>query len=409
VTDVSGQQPLIVRGPYLVRSAALDNNVLTIRADFNQSSALDLFRAVDTATVEILGVPKGATAVVLNGDAVAHTVSDTGSWVVRVDFEPPAIPVPDLAALEWRYLDALSELQASYSDAPWPDASHASTNNTYLQSPLTPTSLYASDYGFHAGGALLFRGHFTATGAETSLTLHTQGGAAFASLAFLNDVFLGSWPGNATASSHRDTYPVRLTPGQPCVLTVVLDNTGNAQNALVGGDEMKAPRGILEYGFQTSGGAGPEVKWKVTGNLGGESYVDKVRGPLNEGGLFAERMGYHQPGAPADRFVVGGGVSPMKGIDQPGVGFWSAEMVLDIPKEKWDVPLSFELPAIDPAGSGSYRAVLWVNGFRKCTSLSQCLDRPPFTAQLPGSRDMHTSISHLTRPGYLLHHPAQPT
>lgn len=154
------------------------------------------------------------------------------------------------------------------------------------------------------------------------------------------------------------------------MLTVVVDNMGNAQNVLVGGDEMKAPREILEYRFETSGGDGPgSVEWKVTGNLDGEEYVDKVRGPLNEGGLFAERMGYHQPGAPADRFVVGGGVTPMKGIDQPGVGFWTAEMELDIPKEKWDVPLSFEFPAIDPSGSGAYRAVLWVNGFRKCISL----------------------------------------
>ncbi|KAG7291830.1 hypothetical protein NEMBOFW57_001851 [Staphylotrichum longicolle] len=310
VTDVSGQQPLIVRGPYLVRSASLDdNNVLHIRADFNQSSALDLFRAVDTATVEILGVPRGATAVVLNGDAVSHTVSDdTGSWVVRIDFEPPAIPLPDLAALEWRYLDSLPELQPSYSDSAWPRADLTTTNNTYLQSPLTPTSLYASDYGFHAGGALLFRGHFTATGAETGLTLHTQGGRAFASAAFLDGAFLGSWPGNATASARRDTYPLRLAPGQRCVLTVVVDNMGNAQNVLVGGDEMKAPAGILEYRFETSGRDGPGVvEWKVTGNLGGEEYVDKVRGPLNEGGLFAERMGYHQPGAPADRFVVGAG------------------------------------------------------------------------------------------------------
>jgi hypothetical protein len=60
------------------------------------------------------------------------------------------------------------------------------------------------------------------------------------------------------------------------------------------------------------------------------------------------------------------GSSPLDGIDEPGVGFWRAEMVLDIPGETWDVPLSFEFPGIDAGGgSGKYRAVLWVNGFRE--------------------------------------------
>lgn len=160
---------------------------------------------------------------------------------------------------------------------------------------------------------------------------------------------------------------MRLVPGGEYVVTVLVDNMGNGQNGMVGGDEMKAPRGVMDWRFEMGGGgSAPEVRWKVTGNLGGEEYVDKVRGPLNEGGLFAERMGYHQPGVPEGEGGFVEGRSPLDGIDEPGVGFWRAEMVLDIPGETWDVPLSFEFPEIDAGGgSGKYRAVLWVNGFRK--------------------------------------------
>ena len=50
---------------------------------------------------------------------------------------------------------------------------------------------------------------------------------------------------------------------------------------------MKTPRGILDYFL--SGHLQRDVTWKLTGNLEGENYVDQVRGPLNEGGMFAER------------------------------------------------------------------------------------------------------------------------
>ncbi|KAH6854926.1 glycoside hydrolase family 35 protein [Chaetomium sp. MPI-CAGE-AT-0009] len=372
VTELPGHSPLIIRGGYLVRSAKLDSDgTLAIRADFNRSSAVDPSRGVNTALLEIMGVPASAKSVTINSIPTTHTLDDNNHWLVHTDFQPPPITLPDLTTLRWRYLDALPELSPSYSDAAWPHANHTITNNTYLQTPSTPTSLFASDYTFHSGGALLFRGHFTATGHETTLTLQTQGGTAFAALVFLNATFQAapSWAGNATASFARATWPVRLVPGAAYILTVVVDNMGNAQNGLVGGDGMKAPRGVMDFRFGMGGGGeAPGVEWRVTGNLGGESYVDGVRGPLNEGGLFVERMGYHQPGVPeGERGLVegGGSPSPMEGIGEPGVGFWTAEMELDLPGERWDVPLSFEFPAIEAGGgSGRYRAVLWVNGFQ---------------------------------------------
>lgn len=50
----------------------------------------------------------------------------------------------------------------------------------------------------------------------------------------------------------------------------------------------KTPRGIR--GYELIGGPDFTV-WKLAGAFGGEDYPDKVRGPYNEGGLWAERTG----------------------------------------------------------------------------------------------------------------------
>lgn len=378
VTDLDNLPPLIIRGGYLVRSASYSpsDGILSLRADLNQSTITDVTRGVQATTLAIYGLPPGTKSIMLNNRVLPPNIDPAAhEAAIYPEFTPPKISLPALSTLGWKPIDTLPELSTAYSDAAWPKANHPTTNNTYLQSPLTPTSLFASDYGFHAGGALLYRGQFTATGAETTLTLRTQGGAGFAALYFLNATFLGSWAGNSSRPATRmDTFPVRLAPGKVYVLTVVVDNMGNAQNGLVGGDEMKAPRGVMEYRFEMGGGGDqPEVRWRMTGNLGGEGYLDKTRGPLNEGGLWVERMGYHQPGVPKEKLEAAGrmaasgakvGKSPLEGIDQPGIGFWTAEMALDMP-DGWDVPLSFVFPGIDAAGA-KYRAVLWVNGFRKC-------------------------------------------
>ena len=87
----------------------------------------------------------------------------------------------------------------------------------------------------------------------------------------------------------NDTWtfnPADLNDGDN-VVTVVVDPTGLEED-YDGNDSFKTPRGIR--GYQLLGGVDFD-HWKVQGNLGGEDVVDKVRGPLNEGGLFVERQG----------------------------------------------------------------------------------------------------------------------
>ena len=101
-------------------------------------------------------------------------------------------------------------------------------------------------------------------------------------------------------------------------------------------DTMKEPRGITRVELQTSSGASSaEITWKITGNLGGESYQDKIRGPLNEGGFFAERQGYHLPNPPLNKLSKG---SPFTGLSKHRAAFYTAKFSLNIPAN-YDVPL----------------------------------------------------------------------
>ncbi|EQL34391.1 beta-galactosidase [Blastomyces dermatitidis ATCC 26199] len=77
---------------------------------------------------------------------------------------------------------------------------------------------------------------------------------------------------------------------------MLVDNMSLGQNYVIGADSTKNPRGIQHY--KLFGRLQSRVTWKLAGNLGGEDYQDRFRGPLNEGGLYIERQGWHQPNPP---------------------------------------------------------------------------------------------------------------
>jgi len=179
---------------------------------------------------------------------------------------------------------------------------------------------------------------------------------------FLNSTYLGSWPGIDAAEDHNDTYTLpNLVAGKSYVLTVLVDNQGLMENGFAGDDGMKTPRGILD--FALDGQAPTAITWKLTGNLGGEQYIDKIRGPLNEGGLFAERQGFTQPFPPSQNWTTS---SPLSGIPEAGVAFYAAELPLDLPIG-YDIPLSFVIANTTIAngtGPEDFRAQIWVNGWQ---------------------------------------------
>lgn len=87
------------------------------------------------------------------------------------------------------------------------------------------------------------------------------------------------------------------------------------------------------------------------------SYPDKVRGVLNEGGLYGERLGWHLPGydtSPWEARDLSEGLPNATA----GVGFFVTTFDLNI-SEELDVPMSFTFDqSFQP-----YRAQLYVNGW----------------------------------------------
>lgn len=348
--NVVNTTSVIIEAGYLIRGVSLQDTELHVYGDFNA-----------TVPLKIIGAPACAERLYFNGKPLPFAVdSCTGEWSAVLEYTQPEISLPDFSTLAWSYIDNLPEISPAYDDSLWTDADHVTTNNP--MSLLTPTSLYASDYGFNTG-ALLYRGHFIATGTKTSLYIDTQGGTAFGSSVYLNNTYLGSWIGSGDYKSHNDTYSLPdLVAGGSYVFTIVIDNNGLDEDGFVGADQMKAPRGILDYALNNSSAV---IHWKLTGNLGGEDYIDKVRGPLNEGGLYAERQGYHQPFSPIQSWatITGG---PLTGSSGSVMSFYTTPFNLSMP-QGYDVPLYFVISNTTISSmnaTANFQLQLYVNGWQ---------------------------------------------
>ncbi|KAI2617103.1 glycoside hydrolase family 35 protein [Hypoxylon sp. NC1633] len=345
VPEIDKSLSLIVYGPYLVRSASINHDVLSLSADFNRST-----------TVEVIGASEDTRTLIINGQETNFSIENR-VLSTNVSYSAPTLDLPSVSELSWAYIDSLPEIQADYDDSTWTVADHPSTNNSY-QILRTPTSLFAGDYGFHAG-VLVFRGHFTAKGTEKSFSITTQGGTAYGHSIWLNGTFIGSWVGSAGVSSYDATYELpSLAQGEQYILTVVIDHMGLDGNYVPGIDTGKAPRGILSYRLASSIINTTPITWRLTGNIGGEDYIDRARGPLNEGGLYAERKGYHLPRPPIETFTPG---SPFSTRSEPGVFFYAAPLPLNLPSDKYDIPLAF---SFNNVAGGAARIQLYVNGWQ---------------------------------------------
>ncbi|KAI0385148.1 glycoside hydrolase family 35 protein [Hypomontagnella monticulosa] len=337
---------VIVKGPYLVRTAVLDGELLRLTGDINATTDVELIH-------EPTGKVKGFS---FNDKALCAKRNEAGNLVATLDFQAPEIVFPNFASLEWKYIDSLPEIQNSYDDSRWVTCENPSTNNP--QSMITPTSLYASDYGFHSG-SLIYRGHFTANGAEPSLFINVTGGNDFGYSLWLNETFLTSWDGTSGDHTHNETIllaPYSLEAGNSYVFTLLIDHMGQDEEA-PGTDAIKAPMGIIN--FVLTGHVKSDITWKMTGNLGGESYHDLDRGPRNEGAMFAERQGFHQPSPPSQDWAVANPITD--GVATAGVGFFTTTFELDVPAG-YDVPLDFVFA--NATAGATYRVQLFVNGWQ---------------------------------------------
>lgn len=287
----------------------------------------------------------------INGKKVKTSRGTAGNLQTTVVYKAPTFKLPDLNSAKWKWSDSLPEISPKYDDSLWTEADHNSTNNKF-GTQRNPVVLFGSDYGFHPG-YLVYRGRFTAIGNETTLELGTAGGYAYGHSTWLDRTYIGSWHGEAVTETTELSHALpKLKAGKEYVLTVVVDNNGQNMNHDIGHDTMKSPRGVTYYSL-----GGTEVSWKITGNLGGEEYQDRTRGPLNEGGSYAERQGWHLPKPPSRNWATG---SPVEDIVEAGIRLYTTQFSLDLP-EGWDIPLNIDF---DRAKDVDFRVQLFVNGWQ---------------------------------------------
>lgn len=311
------QGPVLASGPELLRTSAYGDGVLKLTGDTDKAANLHV----------VTGTP--ATSVTWNGRPANGALDSTGTPLAG----PGPVTLPTLGS--WKYHAETPEAQPGFDDAAW----RAADKQT----------LSADNYGFHAG-SIWYRGHFTATGAETAVKADATTGRGGRYLAWLNGTYLGS---SDDATHHFGIPSGTLKPGKDNVLAVLSANTAHQQDWSAD-DSHKEPRGLTGASLV---GSAEQIGWRLQGALGGEDLVDPVRGPLNTGGLYGERHGMHLPGYPDGAWQSVSLPNSRKGA--PGVSWYRTTFDLDLPKGQ-DVPLGL---TFKDDKAKHYRALVYVNGW----------------------------------------------
>ncbi|KAG8752322.1 hypothetical protein FRC11_008497, partial [Ceratobasidium sp. 423] len=341
---------VLVFGPYLVRNATIKGSTLAITGDVKSGTTTEL---------EVLA-PSSVKSVTFNGKSIQVSKSALGTLKGSVATKDLTPKLPSLKTLQWKCTDSLPEVAVGFDDSKWVVATKNSTARpAEFQPQGGKTVLYADEYGFHAGN-LLYRGKFESN--ATGVRLSVQGGYNFGFSAFLNGQFLGSGQGRSGSDpaggidlvNATYTFPAGLV-GRENVITVVVDNMGLDED-WNSRDEFKAPRGIR--GYELIGG-GDFSSWKLTGNVDGEETKDIIRGPLNQGGLYAERIGAIYPSYSTAAWNTTG-CSPFTGINKAGITAYKTKFSLNI-DQTTDVPVAFKF---ERTPTSNYRVMLYVNGWQ---------------------------------------------
>ncbi|KAK4214137.1 family 35 glycosyl hydrolase [Rhypophila decipiens] len=359
-------ETVIVQGPYLVRSAAInyENKTIMLTGD------------IETGGRMLVVAPKGIQSVLWNGRSATRFYSDFQimDTFVESSAKPSEFKLPALGP--WKHHDTLPEIGADYvvSNETWVSATKTTTPNRIKPAPNNPV-LFVDEYAIHVGNHI-FRASFpTSSTPPAGIFLDLTGGNAFGYSVWLNSKYLGSYLGLSYSGSGASTFlfpNATLHPtnsSQENVLVVVMDNSGHELR-----EGATDPRGIYNATLLGPSGKGYRFSsWKIAGTAGsalGTRNLDPIRGPLNEGGLYAERVGMHLPGYPDDRpgwatlDSAAGSTTTKLVVSSPGIRVFRTVVPLHVPSEL-DVSISFRF-SVDKAVSGGdqVRVLLFVNGYQ---------------------------------------------
>ncbi|MCK2220141.1 beta-galactosidase [Actinomadura sp. ATCC 31491] len=334
--------PVLVRGTKLVRAASVSGDAVRLTAD------------TAAGEVEVFAPPQ-ARRLRAGGEEVAVSRTASGS-LLGVTRAPAPVRLPALTG--WRRHAENPEARPGFDDSRWTAADRTTTVSPHK--PRTLPVLYADDYGFHHGD-VWYRGHFTATGQETSVDLNAVTGLRGGYLVWLNGRYLGSAAGGVEADSGDQATPPNpdpgpghfavpagvLRPGTDNVLAVLVENMGHNDDWIADDLRFKQPRGLVaaEVG-------GAPIAWRIQGAAG----TDPVRGGLNNGGLYGERAGWHLPSHPDRAWPA---ADPAATPLAPGVTWYRTSFRLDLPARQ-DVPVGLRFGGTP---SPDHRVLIFVNGW----------------------------------------------
>jgi beta-galactosidase GanA len=342
--------PVLERGPLLVRTASSSGQTLALTGDTATASSLEIW------------APAAISAVTWNGTAIPVRRTSAGSLAAVSQLPgPDAITLPNLATASWRFSPESPEAAASFSDTAWVAATRTTTSST-TPPPAGQPVLTADDYGFHHGD-VWYRGRYTA--AAASIALRYGGGGAGMVQAWIDGVYLGQnvlatgVAAPPTTGTVTFAIPTAQRTAAAHVLSVMVRNNSHNEDGGVN-DAHREGRGLISAALTDAAGTAVAASWKIQGNAGGETIADTVRGPLNNGGLFGERTGWHLP-----NFADGGWVfHPVPDTAaRAGTSWYRTQFTLAIPAAN-DASLGITIgnPAVRASG-GAYRVLLFVNGW----------------------------------------------
>jgi beta-galactosidase len=327
--------PVLVRGPYLARTAEQTMDQLTLSGDTDRAGDVEVF------------APSAVRTVTWNGAPLATRSTASASLLGHVD-GPAPVTLPVLN--DWHVADGAPDLATGFDDHAWQSTDRASTPNPYWNHTLP--ILDSDSYGFHHGN-VWYRGHFKATGNETAIRLSASLGVHLGNhgifTAWLNGHFLGN---NPSGAQQFPIDPSWLKKDGDNVVAVLVDNHGHLQEEHTG--TFREPRGLTAA---TLVGSQAPIHWKIQGNLGGEDLPDPMRGPFNAGGLYGERNGWHLPAFKDSRWAT---TTLPHATDEPGVDWYRTHFTLDLPAGQ-DVPIALR---IHDAAPHHYRAIIFINGWQ---------------------------------------------
>ncbi|MCS0601349.1 beta-galactosidase [Streptomyces sp. LP11] len=335
---------LLVYGPKLLRHVELRGSAVHLTGDVSE-----------TTSVEVWG-PRGIDTLVWNGRTLPSRTTLAGS--VMTTGLLPAAPEVRLPALGgWRTRRENPEADPSFDDSGWRRADRTTSYSTTAVPKGGPV-LFADDYGFHYGD-VWYRGTFTDSRDLEEIALAYSTGTQGLLMAWLDGEPLGTHrmpvpdkdttirQGTWTAAARLPVRERLRSPGRH-VLSVLVRRMQHDQDGKAL-DTHKAARGLTSVSFT---GAAPEVTWR----LQGEAAPDPVRGPMNNGGLYGEREGWHLPGF-ADRDWEA--VRFPRAERYQGVTWYRTTFRLSVPA---DLDASVGL-VLEDDPYRAYRAQIFLNGW----------------------------------------------